>query len=268
MSRPNPKLQTLMQRFGYHDPDLTTPAHDHLIFWVKEHIQEILTDFYPLPAWTASTIETQRAKAKERIAARIELLKKWKEDDRKTRKSFSASEYSSDKEHGEKIRNHLPIYDQEIARLKQLPDLLEPPVATIEVRQGMRDEYPVAMGDRNNSIVGFLDILVHCHIPVSLGIAGGKAPEYDYKRDIADWSDPRWSIGYTERVLGFEIKTAIPSYGELMRQVNTYRRYFHGEFVVVSPDVGFAEQIKAQGVRFVAYQGDLPTSGPRQASLL
>jgi hypothetical protein len=268
MSRLNPKQQTLMQRFGYHDADLTTPAHDHLIFWAKEHIEEILAGFYPPPSWEFTSVQALRAKASERIAARIDVLRKWQAEDEKSAATFAKSEYSSERDRATQYQQKLPLYDQEIARLEALSDLPEPPTPKIELRQPPRDECPVGMGDRNNSIVGFLDMVVRCHVPKALVISGGKQSEYDYQRNIKEWTDPTWAISYDEKLLGFEIKTSIPSYGELMRQVNTYRRYFGGELVVVSPDGRFADQVRSQGVRFVLFEGDLPKSGPQQGSLL
>lgn len=37
-----PKASTMAQRFGFADPDLTTPAHDSLLMWLSENIEEII----------------------------------------------------------------------------------------------------------------------------------------------------------------------------------------------------------------------------------
>lgn len=50
-----------------------------------------------------------------------------------------------------------------------------------------------------------------------------------------------------------EVKSAMPTLGELMRQINLYRTAFKGPVVVVSPDASFADILKEQRVTFVKY---------------
>ena len=69
-------------------------------------------------------------------------------------------------------------------------------------------------------------------------------------KDKKEWDDER------PRVF-FEIKTKIPSAGELLRQLKVYKTYLTYKqqvFVVVSPDDTFAELLKEQGFFFYKYQ--------------
>lgn len=57
--------------------------------------------------------------------------------------------------------------------------------------------------------------------------------------------------------ISFEAKTYIKSCGELIRQIRFYQTYLRSDqFVVVSPDLRFAEQLRAQRIGFIAYPGD------------
>lgn len=54
----------------------------------------------------------------------------------------------------------------------------------------------------------------------------------------------------------FEIKTTIPSLGELIRQIRMYQQYTRAQFVVISPDDHFADALESQGIHFYKYTGD------------
>lgn len=44
-----PKGQTLQQRFGFQDSDLTTPQHDEMMLWLDENIDTVLSEFLKKP---------------------------------------------------------------------------------------------------------------------------------------------------------------------------------------------------------------------------
>lgn len=51
-----------------------------------------------------------------------------------------------------------------------------------------------------------------------------------------------------------EVKSYIKSFGELLRQINTYKTYEkYGKYVVVSPDDRFVELIESQDIKFLKY---------------
>ena len=56
---------------------------------------------------------------------------------------------------------------------------------------------------------------------------------------------------YYEKRVFFEVKSFIPSLGELIRQIRMYQQYVSGEWFVVSPDNKFKNQLKTQGIGFV-----------------
>ena len=79
-------------------------------------------------------------------------------------------------------------------------------------------------------IVGFIDLVFEC----------------DYIKE------------YTKRNVYVEIKTAIPSVGELLRQLKAYKTYlglhYTDKFIVVCPDDTYEKIIKEQGYFFYKYK--------------
>lgn len=86
-------------------------------------------------------------------------------------------------------------------------------------------EYPVMSGVSKQYCIGFVDMLIHCD-----GI----------------WCD-----------VAVEIKTSIPSLGELIRQIRMYQQYLKKiPFVIISPDDRFQSALESQGIKFYKYEGD------------
>lgn len=79
-------------------------------------------------------------------------------------------------------------------------------------------EYPVTdNGTNKNYIVGFIDV---------------------YCRKLS---------------IGVEIKTEIPIVGDLIRQIQFYRKYIGGAWIVVSPDERNVAILKEQGINIYKY---------------
>jgi hypothetical protein len=85
--------------------------------------------------------------------------------------------------------------------------------------------------------VGFIDLKVIVEVP-KLG--------YDAKRDA-------FTISYepAKKTYWFEIKTKIPSLGELFRQLTMYRENLQGPIFVVCPDDKNQPLIEQQGYYFI-----------------
>ena len=88
-------------------------------------------------------------------------------------------------------------------------------------------EYPITNGQKFT--IGFIDMRVECTACLAPG---------------------RW----VQREFFFEVKSSIPSIGELMRQINLYRLHKpQGYFIVVSPDESAKEVLRSQHIHFVKY---------------
>lgn len=267
MGKQSPKYQTIMQRHGLADPDLKTPGHDQILFWLKENMLEAVRGIVPTPRNSApAALEGMREEIKAKIQRRLSELG----ERRRNEEALIADEKSTPNGARRVERDWAPTlreFDQEMARLAALPALGEPELPLAEVGR-IYDERPISTGDRADIVVGFLDTVVDVKLPIEIQIGGGRKPDsYERARKFEDWSDPRWYVDVAGWQFGFEIKTSIPSYGELMRQVNLYRKYFRGIVAVVAPPTRFAAAIREQGVPVVEYPGTLPAGGPSQSSL-
>ena len=97
----------------------------------------------------------------------------------------------------------------------------------------MIDESPLITADRREYLVGYLDLMARISVPFLILIDG------------------LYEVWWEQKAVGFEVKTAIRSYGELLRQLRTYERFFDGKIAVVSPDDRFREAILEQGFHFI-----------------
>lgn len=224
MSKPNPKFQTLMQRYGYSDPDLKTPGHDQILFWLKENVAEVVRPLVKFPDWQPDNVSNLRASAKKAIQSRIEFLQEWRDETLSEANGITTRSKAEGNQRYATLSAKAQKIQDEIERLRTLPDLPEPPAPTFKVSE-TRDERPICTGVGANVIVGFIDAMAWCLHSEFLTYSGGGA-QTKWDRSLEGWKDPAWSNKTSEMTIGFEIKTSIPSYGELMRQVNTYRQYF------------------------------------------
>lgn len=103
-------------------------------------------------------------------------------------------------------------------------------------------EFPITSG---NYVIGFVDLRVNVDRP-NLGIN----TKYSYGRDVENFC-----VDFTHKAFNFEVKTSIPSFGELIRQLRFYQEYDKGaSYVVVSPDDACRDLLKAQGFGFLKYE--------------
>lgn len=97
----------------------------------------------------------------------------------------------------------------------------------------------------NNYVVGFADLEVVLWYPRLLSVS---CPG-DYSRF------PSWDCSDENQRVIFEVKTTIPSAGELIRQIRLYQQYLSGHYIVVSPDDRHADVLRSQGIDFLKYTG-------------
>ena len=72
--------------------------------------------------------------------------------------------------------------------------------------------------------------------------------------ECLDWDDKdkKWLIHNEVHHLLVEVKSILPTLGELMRQVNLYRQVYRN-VAVVAPDASYSSILKEQGILFVPY---------------
>jgi hypothetical protein len=113
-------------------------------------------------------------------------------------------------------------------------------------------EYVLKSQDRMERIVGYADLLIETEIPrvdprYKAAVTRGGDHVFDGFKLV--WSR---DCKAAPRIL-VEAKSALPTVGELMRQIQLYRTAFSGKFVVVSPDDSYARILAEQDVTFVKY---------------
>ena len=134
---------------------------------------------------------------------------------------------------------------------RDFPELGDPParrttlVAKREIEAVLRErepEYHPRQVPRNQRILGYADLLLHC-VSEQLGasqVVSGREP-------------PRWDVREVGFKIIIEVKSVLPTLGELMRQLNLYRQA-HPNVVLVAPDERYAGLLREQGVLFVKYE--------------
>jgi hypothetical protein len=118
-----------------------------------------------------------------------------------------------------------------------------------------RWEYPITTGQGNKFIVGFIDMLATIPEPrLSVSDITKRSRDGIWYRDSAI-SLPKWEVYSPSISACFEVKSSIPSLGEVIRQIRMYQQYLENVmFYVVSPDDHFADAIRAQNIGFIKYE--------------
>lgn len=283
-----PKAKTLQQRLGFFDEDLKSPVHDDILEWLQANMRDVVTQLYPsIGRWSISEVERLKEEAKEKSVEHITSVEKQVEEiDRQidtttnsiayyernkqealAKEAEGSTVYTTSQEYDKSVVEHqakLEVLQKErlertmlLSQLKEWKQLGEPPARREFVIEEMKWEYTISSQSTQSAtgyqsgknVIGFVDMRVKLRIP-RLEVVG----LYSHGKGIQPmvWgqtthTDP--SVFY----IFFEAKTRIPNLGELFRQINTYREYVKGPFVVVSPDDQKADLIQQQDIRFIKY---------------
>lgn len=215
--------KTLQSKMGFEDHDLKTPDHDAIMVWLDEHIEEVVAQLVGADKedWTSQEVEGAFAEANAKIT--------------RTR----ASRYLSDEQREMLAQSCLDI-----------------PVFKPLLVGKTRWESPITTRTPYSTYtVGFLDMQVDACSQPAIHLRGWDYPSENLK------SSPKFELYYENKwTFLFEVKSAIPSLGELVRQIKYYQTYREGTYVVVSPDQRWQSQLEKQGIRFVFPDMDRTTN--------
>ena len=205
-----PKAKTLQERFGFADPDLKTPKHDAIMFWLDTEMPAVLSQLFGAPKW--------------------EYLPRF---------DFNGGYSLSDEVPPDRCSGEIQSMQEKInADLRVAPVPLRSVTKTWErpiIDRARNGAYTIGFADM---LVTWTDQIVSCHF----GRVSYKTWEY---------RSSEIEYGY-RRAAYFEVKPSIPSLGELVRQLRMYKTYTEDiPWVVVSPDVRFADKLKEQGFGFI-----------------
>jgi len=229
-----PKASTLQARFGFLDDDLKTSDHDEIMTWLDSNSKTLLEKITQWqPVWEKEKVALFQCNAQSAV---INQVKEWQ-----TPNSLMSKPNGID-----------------IGKFESWKGLGEPPVKPpLEIETTW--EYTVS--GANKFIVGFIDMKVVVY-DSDLNIENIQYQGYckgymltHHLHSEQKYSIPSWWIERKaqKRVCYFEVKSTLPSLGELIRQIRMYQEFLNGSFYVVAPDDKYAQQLQKQGIGFVKY---------------
>lgn len=259
-----PKAKTLIERLGFNDPELTTPAHDEMFIVCMGSVQRIIDlviasderfDDYKIMRSQVDDNSLRYAGhnftppisecAASEYAAKY---KRYGECDLTCEDVWNAPESGC-------IQSDCPILKETVSKMADIvKSMVYVPITTIP-------EKPIVT--RNDFIIGFIDMFIEM---------GFKFPEGQRQQEKmlkSTWtsSDEPLSIAATVNIL-IEIKPSIRSVGELIRQIQTYREFREGNtvYVVISKTTAFKDILAQSDIILLNYADVLPES-TRQETL-
>ena len=225
-----PKAQTHIQQLGFFDTDLNSSTHDNIMIWLQENIGQVLNNLYynPIERWE---IERMVNSTKENLQSLLPSLIR-QTNSRKL------------EEHQELITALQEWTGKEILEKA----IVRPPITSHSVKWEMTVEREGRrVGDKYT--LGFIDMRADYAITNYLikGIPLG----VNQQQEIEAYRVPHLHSYIDSGEVFFEVKTKIPSVGALLRQINFYKSYKPGKYVVVCPDDRHKELLASQNVGFV-----------------
>jgi hypothetical protein len=279
-----PKAKTLQQRLGFFDDDLKKPEHDDIIKWTDNNMESILFKLYNLENWSDKA-KTDLIEKVDKIISRDlsdekDSLKKLKSElDRLSKSLIEDKEDFANEPDNSWKKDRIERQEKEYEEQKTKIEKSEQKIIYLETFNGLGDdlpkrnkpritertwEYTVTNQSHNRNtgyksaknIIGFVDMKVN-FIFNKLSVTGIDFEEERVTGKI-EWSQTEKRYPYSSELLNHnvfvEVKTQITTLGELFRQLNTYKEYLQGDFLVVCPDDSERETIENQGFRFIKYE--------------
>lgn len=232
MSKYSPDSSTLQSKFGFQDEDLKTQKHDEIILWLDENMKEIVYKILDIKEeeWDSILVNNLIQEATNHMNERVSAVK---ESIKKFSKFLTETEGSNFDYYTDLIERHKAELSQLESWQLQSPSSKIPTIKTTW-------EHPVKNG---NFLIGFVDMFVSISIPYHLELRN----EMSFL--------PYWDIKDTKKIIIFEVKSVIPSLGEVIRQIRMYEAFVsQAKFIVVSPDNRFESALKSQGIGFIKYE--------------
>ena len=239
MSKYAPSSSALQSKFGFQDDDLKSANHDEIILWLDENASKIVGNIigYSNAPWEDKIIQIRSTEAENRTH---EYYKRAKAELERVETKISEMS-SSDTYFIDRYENQaegLRKYIQECLCWT----LGECPQKEITIKSTW--EYPIKNG---NFMIGFVDMIIEYSATLELMVS------YSDSREPLPRL-PRWYNGKSSGTMAFEVKSVMPSLGELVRQVRMYESFLHKiPFYIVSPDDRFASALKGQNIGFIKY---------------
>lgn len=209
-----PSEETLRERLAFNDPDRSTPLHDDICLWLDGWLKTAdgagaVVGQRPDSSWNDVITDAIIQEAQECVAHKLATLKR--------------------------VTYRPTGYDEELQGLERwtVPSLAKPTNArTVETTW----EYTVGT---ERWVSGFIDVM-------AVLVVENRHPSLGIHAEGHHYCKPpfQWSYHAVRETYAFEVKSAIPSLGELIRQV----RYYQSKFAA-----SYATTLTDQGIGFVEY---------------
>ena len=238
-------MSVRQQQFGFPDEDLRTSLHDQIVFWLKKSAHEISKKLIGwTDNWDEKFLEVERTRLdqdvenrKKRLQIDLSQENPWGYDDRNPlNHQDKAARLNS-------MRDHLAL-------LKSWTGLGEPPPRQIEVSS--KGEVPIKRERyKTFDIIGYADIVFSICIS---RLNATSFPTNQFGNPMLGTDTLGWRCYLADPfIVAFDAKTTIPSFGQILRDLNTYREFRDWPFVVVSPETAFAKELADEGFGFIQY---------------
>lgn len=247
-----PKAKTMIERAGFKDDDLKTPEHDLIMMWLDQHAQEVITKIFP-ETWPKPEVERAQRELLQELGScrhRIEAEIHSKRSSMQRIEEVKAQRVSQGLENCVAVHITTPDYESEITQATDKLDTIsgwtnldQPPPRPIS--EVLQKHWEHTISNDRAFVVGFVDMMIRIRKP-SLWVDLHRANDYDLPS-----SKPAWKIFHGDENVYFEVKSKIPSLGELVRQIRFYQSHKPGLYFVVSPDNRYADVLRSQGIGFV-----------------
>lgn len=268
MAQPRNRGSSYLQSIGQNDPDRKTPGHDWILLeWLsKERVLEFSKQWFTVPTWETGTIAALRLRANKTVADYISErefeLKRQKNALDRLMGQTERSRYETNTPDAQ--RRVIRSIEDQIEQAKSWSGLGEPPAPALEITR-INDAHPVYDGARSLRPAIYIDRLVNFKCACSLDLIEDWTPNLLSERKCSKFL--MWGIRYDQYNVAFEAKTSIPSYSELIQQLQTYRGFLpRTKIVVVCPDDQFKVAVEDQGFEFIKCPE--PPKAPAAQSLL
>lgn len=229
------RASTLQQQFGFLDADLKTPAHDAIMVWLDREVERLAAAYFGPPV-----APTPEAVKKLKDEARL-----YERNHRPYRpiKAPSLPLLPQQNAPGDVVRPPYVPFSQE-PEPSDWPGLGDPPELPTEWMKIDRTwEYPIKTV--SGFVVGFVDMRVLVSYPHLA---------WEPENGVIHWV---WKWYPAIGQLLYEVKSAITSVGETIRQIRLYQTAQQGDYFIVSPDARFASVLEGQGIHFVQVPPDV-----------
>lgn len=229
-----PKNKNFLEKIGFGDEDLRTSKHDEIMLWLldRKNLMRVLEEAFPVDY------------------SKCQVSKSCFFESGPEECSFRVADYSCDftclqisRFGGEEIdREEVVSKDFEALRTKASKENWKQIIYNnrYNIIESVKLEVPVKSG---NYLIGFAD----CKVVLSdVYVFKGEKFSLFAKPTNAPFNIPSY-------ILWIEVKTKIDSIGALLRQINTYREYTKGLWMVISPEDWIGEILRSQGIYHYTY---------------